>query len=457
MRPTEPDCTDRPEPTSTVERAEQPLPALTPLAVLGYLSGNRRCICAVANCRHGLLLGAILVTLAGFAREYDGEDLLHEPWHLLIPHAASFVTSFILFVMLRLTGIGRWPEQLSFRNGYARLLSLYWMTAPLALVYAVPVERWMSGRAATQTNLWLLAIVAGWRVALITRAILVAFGARPVWKIVVMVLLFGDGVMLLALWLLPIPVLQFMGGVRMTDSESLIQATSFLLQAAGYLALPILLIAWLFPSDCRDTWRWKAAASPTPITPATWIGCSMAFCLFLVIMPGPQAEQRLRRQVETQMASGHIEDAIGLMRQHHRSDFPPQWSPPPRVALPRQVPPLPAVLEVILQDDTHDWVRDEYIDKLRRVIPAVFFMFRWKTDRSDMVYLELMDRIPFEQWHTTLPSSYETANLIGQLIDLRGSKDLPLKPTDVELIDRVLKKLQDHQESGTKETATERH
>lgn len=452
MQPTEPDCTDRSEHTSTVECDEQPLSALT---VLGYFSGNRRCIHAVANCPRGLLLGAVLVTLAGFAREYDGEDLLHEPWHLIIPHAASFITSFLLFVMLRLTGIGRWPAQLSFGNGYAKLLNLYWMTAPLALVYAVPVERWMSGRAATQANLWMLAIVAGWRVALITRAILVAFDARPVWKIVVMVLLFGDAVMLLALWLLPVPVLQFMGGVRMTESESLIQATSFLLQAAGYLALPVLLIAWLFPSDCRDTWRWKAAASPTRITPATWIVSSVAFGLFLLIMPGPQAEQRLRRQVETQMASGQIEDAIRLMRQHPRSDFPPQWSPPPRVALPRQAPPLPAVLEFVLQDDTHDWVRDEYIDKLRRVIPAVFFMFRWKTDRSDIVYLELMDRIPFEQWHTVPPSSYETADLIGQLSDLRGSKDLPLKSSDLELIDRILKKLQDHQESGSRESATE--
>ena len=33
---------------------------------------------------------------AGFAREYDGEDLLREPFHIFIPLAASFVAS--LFV-----------------------------------------------------------------------------------------------------------------------------------------------------------------------------------------------------------------------------------------------------------------------------------------------------------------------------------------------------------------------
>jgi len=34
--------------------------------------------------------------LPAFAREYDGEDLLHEPWHLLLPLVASLATSFIL-------------------------------------------------------------------------------------------------------------------------------------------------------------------------------------------------------------------------------------------------------------------------------------------------------------------------------------------------------------------------
>jgi hypothetical protein len=53
--------------------------------LIQYLFGNRRAIVDIANCRHAVWLGMLMVLSAGFAREYDGEDLLHDPWHLLMP------------------------------------------------------------------------------------------------------------------------------------------------------------------------------------------------------------------------------------------------------------------------------------------------------------------------------------------------------------------------------------
>ena len=54
-----------------------------------YLLGRESAILEVIESRGVLLLGFLFVLSAGFAREYDGEDLVAEPWHVLIPLAAS--------------------------------------------------------------------------------------------------------------------------------------------------------------------------------------------------------------------------------------------------------------------------------------------------------------------------------------------------------------------------------
>lgn len=55
------------------------------------------------------------------------------------------------------------------RQKYVTLLAAVSLTSPLAWLYAVPVERWFDVGTAISLNLWFLAIVAGWRVALLAR------------------------------------------------------------------------------------------------------------------------------------------------------------------------------------------------------------------------------------------------------------------------------------------------
>ena len=106
--------------------------------LLLYLIGSRRAILDLAADRHGLWVGLLFVLSAGFAREYDGQDLLREPWHLLIPLGASLAASFALFLVacgpVFFQGEGRPP----FFSAYRSFLTLFWMTAPLAWLYAVP-------------------------------------------------------------------------------------------------------------------------------------------------------------------------------------------------------------------------------------------------------------------------------------------------------------------------------
>src|SRR5262249_34272404 len=105
-----------------------------------YLIGNRQAIFDIATDRRAIFIGFLFLLSARCAREYDGEDLLHEPWYLLIPLAASLASSFLLYLVTygvvclwRAQGTGP-----TFLNGYRSFLGLFWMTAPLAWLYAVP-------------------------------------------------------------------------------------------------------------------------------------------------------------------------------------------------------------------------------------------------------------------------------------------------------------------------------
>jgi hypothetical protein len=65
--------------------------------LLRYLVGDRQAILKIAADRRAIGLGFLFVLSAAFAREYDGKDLLHEPWHLAIPLVVSLIASYLLF------------------------------------------------------------------------------------------------------------------------------------------------------------------------------------------------------------------------------------------------------------------------------------------------------------------------------------------------------------------------
>ncbi len=92
---------------------------------MAYLVGNRAAIYAIASTPALLWVGLLLVISSGFAREYDGEDLLHEPWHVAIPVGASLVTSFLLFCLCELHSRGRRVPRDGFWSRYRVFLTLY--------------------------------------------------------------------------------------------------------------------------------------------------------------------------------------------------------------------------------------------------------------------------------------------------------------------------------------------
>lgn len=190
------------------------------------------------RCKGLLWVGALFVLSAGLAREYDQEYLPHRPWFLAIPFVASLAASFLLWLTLWVASTWRAKVKAPFWKAYPRFLAVFWLTAPLAWLYAIPYERFMDPVSAVQANYATFGLVAAWRVYLMIRVAVVWTG-RSLIGGTGLVLLFGDVALLAALFLSPWPPLELMSGnANAANSEAFIlRAMSVLV---GVIALPFL-------------------------------------------------------------------------------------------------------------------------------------------------------------------------------------------------------------------------
>jgi hypothetical protein len=340
-----------------------------------YLVGERKAILEIAGNPRALWVGLLFVLSAGLAREYDGEDLLHEPWHLALPLVASLASSFVLFTVAYGVAVLKGEAVRPFFRRYAAFLGLFWMTAPLAWLYAIPYERFLGTVDATQANLATLALVAAWRVLLMIRVLQVGLGYSAAGA-AALVMLFADGVVLAVVDFLPVPgLLGLMGGVHVPDSERVLSAVATYAMLLGVCSFPLWVIAAVVLAVVsKPAWRVPptttgepAGDEPAPrLTRPLRILASLSVVGWLLVLPFTQAEQALRYRVERAFREGRLEDALTLMSAHRRADFPPHWDPPPRRFFHARLdpPPLPAVLRIVAASETAPWVRDVYLGKL---------------------------------------------------------------------------------------------
>lgn len=137
--------------------------------VMRKKGGHRHSVLAVARCPGALIVGAMFVLGAAFARHWDKAITLG---NLISPYLISLATALLVFSIVRGTvRLGEAPM-----SSFPSFLGVYWMTAPLAWLYAIPVETFLSEYDATVVNLLLLLAVAAWRVALMVRATAVVLG-----------------------------------------------------------------------------------------------------------------------------------------------------------------------------------------------------------------------------------------------------------------------------------------
>jgi hypothetical protein len=106
-----------------------------------------------------LVFGLVCSWLAGMGRYWDdpGAHLLQR----LGAGSVIYVFALSLFLWLLIWPLR--PQNWSYRNA----VTFVSLVAPPAMLYAIPVERWFTLRAATNINILFLAVVATWRVALL--------------------------------------------------------------------------------------------------------------------------------------------------------------------------------------------------------------------------------------------------------------------------------------------------
>lgn len=143
----------------TATHAKQPSYAEVLRTTLRILTFRARREELVALGHRHLVFGLLCTWLVGIGRWWDdpgASPLLHTG-------LGSVVYVFALSLLLWLIAWPLRPEDWSYRN----VLTYVSLTAPPAILYAIPVERWFGLDAAAQVNVWFLLVVAVWRVALL--------------------------------------------------------------------------------------------------------------------------------------------------------------------------------------------------------------------------------------------------------------------------------------------------
>ncbi|MBC7771501.1 MAG: hypothetical protein H7210_03285 [Pyrinomonadaceae bacterium] len=330
-----------------------------------YLVGSRSAILRIAGSRWSLVIGILLVLSASLARNYDGAYLAEEWTVLLHGVTVSVANAFILYALMYVLVRIRKGVAPPFFAGYLSFLGLFWMTSPMAWVYAVPYERWLEPVDAIRANLNTLAFISIWRVALMTRVLSVIFNARW-WPTLFFVLLFSDVAVIIGATMMPAPLIDIMGGLQHTPQDQLLSNANMLTKIYGMLSLPVWLIGSAIGlAHLRGAWQ---VESPRWGQPPRSMLAAAVICLLGWIGPlmYAQPEQRNRSNVERLLRSGHVPEGPRMMSSISREAFPPIWDPPPRIGYGEQSPTLETVAAAIMAEPQAPWVVSLFLDKSKQ-------------------------------------------------------------------------------------------
>ena len=179
-------------------------------------------------------------------------------------------------------------------------------------------------------------------------------------------MLLADCVVLIGLSVAKLPLIQFMAEIQLTDAEEFLAGVVFCTTIVAFVSFPVWLIGAIVAFFRPRRWN-IAAPGQRSGSRMVWLVAAGSVAAGLLALPWTQPELRLATRAESLLRGGRIEQALAMMSTHRRSDFPPQWEPPPRVGYGEQTPALLDVLEAMTQTPTADWVRQAYLSSFERV------------------------------------------------------------------------------------------
>ena len=188
-----------------------------------------------------LAFGFAFTWLSGIGRYWDNPKAEFWQYLGLGSVAYVFVLAFVLWVVIYPLKPKNW--------GYKNVLLFVTLTSPPAVLYAIPVERFMSFEAAQQINVWFLAVVAIWRVALLAVFLMRVAGLSRFTVLVATLLPLTLIVATLTALNLEHVVFRIMAGLE--DHEKSVNdgayAVLFIITYLSVMAFPVLLVlyGWL--------------------------------------------------------------------------------------------------------------------------------------------------------------------------------------------------------------------
>lgn len=342
--------------------------------LFNYLVGKRIAIEEIASNRNSLAIGFLFCLSAALARHYDGKYFWREPWFLLAPAGASILTSAILFVAIYVATSVKARQLLpNIWRSYLSFLGLYWMTAPLAWLYGIPYERFLSEVNAAQANVWTLELVSIWRVLLISRVVSV-LSPSSLFSAFTKVAVPALGIVFIALSYARLPLIDFMGGVHVPPSVQPVANAYLFIMFFGFFALVVGILIWivlLFIPSHESTLEGFRVDQPRSMCKGLPTLASIVILGFAAALPITQKEQKLRYEVETDLKKNRIDQALNVLASHPQRDFPPQWTPPPwpEYGEGDKNPSLADIVKSIQnRSDLPQWVQSDYKEKARLYI-----------------------------------------------------------------------------------------
>ena len=206
---------------------------------LGFLLFRPVRISVRTDFRRWFLYVLAISWLVGVGRYWDHPSAELWQYFGLGSVAYIFCLSALLYVVVLPLSPSNWD--------YRGVLVFVGLTSLPAVLYAVPVERFMDLETAKSVNAWFLGIVAAWRVALLLRFL--NKSARLGWAVIIIVtvMLLSGIVMTLSILNLEHVVFDIMAGIRDENAGPNDTAYTIVFMLAFYsvFAFPVSLIAYV--------------------------------------------------------------------------------------------------------------------------------------------------------------------------------------------------------------------
>lgn len=332
-----------------------------------FLLGSREVIERLASSRTPLIIGPALVLSASLARNYDGAAFPQEAYVLLHGFGASIINAFILHTIFYLIATRPDAPRPPFFSTYLSFLGLFWLTSPMAWLYAIPYERFLTVIGAINLNIFTLGIISIWRVGLICYVISILYNVRYGPALCIILFFSNIGIFIAAITM-ETPVVHFMGGLQHSSEDYLRFIIKFRTMMIAFFAmLPLLIAAVTGLTILRNS---KAIAPTWPIRPpaapsrAIIACCAISLAMWTPALWIAQPEQHNRYRAESLINQGRYDEALAFMSQRNRTDFPRVWDAPPDLKhLIAQGPASLFPLHESLQAGTAaPWVRTLYLN-----------------------------------------------------------------------------------------------